>query len=123
MLPNGVYFCTIKQHNGDNDKSTSLDREDVFRLAIGLNPENYARMFGGKPTRPVKGGVVATEYDYTELNELMPHPIYAWISWVQILSPGRDKFREIFPLIQEAHQEAVKRFRSKTASIHFAAEQ
>ncbi|AFY96957.1 DUF6194 family protein [Chamaesiphon minutus] len=123
MLPNGVYFCTIKQHNGENDKASNLDREDVFRVAIGLTPKTYVRLFGRRPTRPGKGGIVATEHDFTELNELMPHPIYAWISWVQILSPSRDKFEEVFPLIEEAHQEAVKKFVKKTANNRVAAEQ
>jgi Family of unknown function (DUF6194) len=120
MLPNGVYFCTIKQHNGENDKASNLDREDVFRVAIGLTPKTYVRLFGRRPTRPGKGGIVATEHDFTELNELMPHPIYAWISWVQILSPSRDKFEEVFPLIEEAHQEAVKKFVKKTAEKRYA---
>jgi predicted DNA-binding protein (MmcQ/YjbR family) len=53
----------------------------------------------------------------------MPHPIYAWMSWVQILSPSRDKFEEVFPLIEEAHQEAVKKFEKKTANNRVAAEQ
>jgi hypothetical protein len=116
VLPNGIYFCTIKQHNGENDKASNLDREDVFRVAIGLTPKTYVRLFGRKPTRPDKGGIVAMEHDFTELNELMPHPIYAWMSWVQILSPSQDKFEEVFPLIEEAHQEAVKKFEKKTAN-------
>jgi hypothetical protein len=122
-LPNGVYFCTIKQHNGENDKASNLDREDVFRVAIGLTPKTYVRLFGRKPTRPGKDGIVATEHDFTELNELMPHPIYAWMSWVQILSPSRNKFEEVFPLIEEAHQEAVKKFEKKTANNRVAAGQ
>ena len=117
VLPNGVYFCTIKQHNGENDKSSNLDREDVFRVAIGLKPTTYARLFGQRPTRPSKGGIVTSEHDFTKSNELMPHPIYAWMSWVQILSPSRDKFEDIFPLIKEAHQEAVNKFENKTATI------
>lgn len=116
VLPNGIYFCTLKEHNGENDKASNLDRENVFRVAIGLRPKTYIRLFGQKPTRPNKGGIVATQHDFTELNELMPHPIYAWMSWAQILSPSRDKFEEVFPLIEEAHQEEVKKFEKKTAN-------
>ena len=42
--------------------------------------------------RPAKGGVVALpDYDPTRVNELMPHPIYAWMRWVQILSPKAER--------------------------------
>ena len=27
VLPNGVYFCTIKEKNGANDLASELDRE------------------------------------------------------------------------------------------------
>ncbi len=122
VLPNGIYFCTIKQHDGKNDKASNLDREGVFRVAIGLHPETYVCLFGQKPARPGKGGIVATDHDFTKLNELMPHPIYAWMFWVQILSPSRDKFEGIFPRIEEAHQKAVKKFEKKTANNSAAAE-
>ncbi len=114
-LPNGVYFCTIKEHDGANDKAAYLDRAGVFRLAIGLPPATYIRLFGKKPARPPKGGVVATGHDFTRLNELMPHPIYAWMGWAQILSPTKARFIEIFPLIQEAHAAAVVKFAKKMA--------
>jgi hypothetical protein len=117
VLPHGVYFCTVKEHNGENDKASNLDRESVFRVAIGLNPKTYIQLFGQRPARPSRGGIIATGYDFTKLNELTPHPIYAWMSWVQILSPSRDKFEGIFPLIEEAHQEAIKKFEKKTAKI------
>lgn len=45
----------------------------------------------------------------------MPHLVYGWISWAQILSPSRDQFKDIFPPIEEAHREAVKKFERKTA--------
>ena len=35
-LPNGVYFCTLKENNGANDKASELDRDGVFRLSIGI---------------------------------------------------------------------------------------
>ncbi len=30
LLPNGVYFCTIKDHDGENDQSSNLNREGIF---------------------------------------------------------------------------------------------
>lgn len=34
-LTNGVSFCTVKEHDGANDKASHLDHPGVFRLASG----------------------------------------------------------------------------------------
>ena len=47
---------------------------------------------------------------------LMPHPIYGWMSWVQILNPTETTFESIVPLIGEAHSNAVIKFNKKTAN-------
>ena len=119
LLPNGVYFCTIKDHDGENDQSSKLNREGVFRVAIGMPPAAYRKLFGAKPLRPAKGGVVETGHKFDSLNELMPHPIYAWMCWAQILSPTKEVFDSAFPLIEEAHQSAVVKFNKKTANDSF----
>lgn len=113
LLPNGVYFCTIKEKNGDNDKSSDLGRKSVFRVSIGVGKSNYEKNFGARPKRPEKGGIVNTGHDFTKLDELMPHPIYAWMSWVQILSPSKSSFDSIFPLIKDAHASAIIKFNKK----------
>lgn len=113
LLPNGVYFCTIKEKNGDNDKSSDLDRDSVFRVSIGAGKANYEKLFGAKPKRPEKGGIVNTGHDFSKLNELMPHPIYAWMSWVQILSPTESSFESLLPIIKDAHASAVLKFNKK----------
>jgi hypothetical protein len=109
-LPNGVYFCTIKEKNGDNDTSSDLDRDGVFRLSIGVGKVAYASILGKPPARPSKGGIIDTGHDFTACDVLMPHPIYGWMSWVQILNPSESSFIEIFGLIAGAHKEAVAKF-------------
>ncbi|ADU66785.1 hypothetical protein Selin_2065 [Desulfurispirillum indicum S5] len=112
VLPNGVYFCTIKDHDGDNDKASALNRDGVFRLAIGLAPEDYRNLFGEKPARPAKGGTVNTGHDFTELGVLMPHPVYAWMGWAQILCPTEEAFAGMISLLEGAHRAAVVKFTS-----------
>ncbi len=46
----------------------------------------------------------------------MPHPIYAWMNWAQILSPSEEMFTSIFELIKEAHQVAVVKFNKKAGN-------
>jgi Family of unknown function (DUF6194) len=109
-LPNGVYFCTIKSQDGENDRSSRLDRKGVFRLSIGISRPSYQGLFGDRPMRPAKGGVVCSSHNFAALNELMPHPIYAWMGWVQVLSPTQQRFAELVPLIVEAHTMAAAKF-------------
>ena len=116
-LPNGVYFCTLKEKNGDNDKASELDRPDVFRLSIGISKTSYEKRFGSPPKRPIKGGIIDSGHDFTVLNELMPHPIYGWMSWVQVLNPNSTMFEELLPLIAEAHSNAVIKFNKKVSSM------
>jgi len=116
LLPNGVYFCTLKEKNGENDKASGLDREGVFRLSIGITKETFEKHFGSRPKRPPKGGVINATHDFTAQNELMPHPIYGWMSWVQVLNPSAPTFESLLPLITEAHENAVIKFNKKTAN-------
>jgi hypothetical protein len=46
-------------------------------------------------------------HDPTRLGELTPHPVYAWMRWVQILSPSRPQYQSLKPLLAES-LEAVK---------------
>ena len=113
LLPNGIYFCTLKEHDGSHDKAASLDRPGVYRVALGLTPLSYERLLGPQPARPAKGGVVSTGHDFSVINQLMPHPIYAWMYWMQILSPTPEMFATLIPLILESHQAAIRKFQRK----------
>jgi hypothetical protein len=110
VLPNGVYFCTVKEHDGANDRASQLDRPGVFRLAVGLPPGRYEQMFGPRPARPPKGGVVLTADDFTATDVLMPHPVYAWMGWVQVLSPSAATFAEMQQLLADAYALAVEKY-------------
>jgi hypothetical protein len=97
LLPKGVYFATIKESDGPNDKASELDREGVFRLSTGVGSATYEAMFGPKPKRPAKGGVVALTADFVNLDQLHPHPVYAWLGWVAINNPSPASL----PMVQE----------------------
>ena len=114
QLPHGVYFCTLKEKDGDNDKASNLDRHEIYRLNIGIPKTEYSKLFGMKPQRPSKGETINTGHDFAKLNDLIPHPIYGWMSWVCILSPNQEKFDEIYPLIKLAYESAVVKFNKKT---------
>lgn len=112
----GIYFATIKEHDGTNDQASHLNRDNVFRFAFGLPITRYTQLFGPKPSRPARGHTVATHHDFTVLNQLMPHPVYAWMGWVQILSPDATTYQDLQPLLIESHMSAQYKFTRRTRS-------
>ncbi len=112
-LPRGVYFLTVKENNGPNDKASLLDRDGVFRVNFGVEKQTFERLFGTRPSRPPKGGVVATKHDFAALDLLMPHPVYGWMGWLSVLSPSEETFASVLPLIDEAHALATAKFEAR----------
>jgi len=101
--PLGIIWASIKDHDGENDSSSRLSRDGVYRFAFQLGRDEYERRFGARPGRPPRGGVVdIPAYDPTRLNELMPHPVYAWMGWVQVLAPTPGRFQSLEPLLSES---------------------
>ena len=80
-------FITLVTSNA-HDTASDLDRADVFRLNIGVAPETYKKLFDHQPAFPKHGGIVSTGHDFTVLDQLMPHPVYAAMSWVCVLNPS-----------------------------------
>jgi Family of unknown function (DUF6194) len=100
--PLGVIFAAIKDHDGPNDRRSRLSRPGIFRFAFQLPKPIYIERFGSVPKRPEKGGVVRLDSDPAALNELTPHPVYAWMRWVQVLSPTRATFDPLMPVLEES---------------------
>jgi len=65
----------------------------VFRLNIGVTRATFERLVGSD-----------TEPDYTALDRLLPHPVYAKQLWISILNPSTRTWRDVVvPLLAEAH--------------------
>lgn len=109
-LPRGVYFATLKEKDGDNDKASYLNRTGVFRFNFGISKSSYEKVLGKNPSRPAAGGVVDTGHDFTQLNILLPHPVYGWMSWICILNPDQNAFHSMLSLLNEAYELAVKKY-------------
>jgi hypothetical protein len=88
--PNFATIVTTDEH----DDASNLSREGVFRLNIGtLSRETFARLIGGLESP-----------DYTELDRVIPHPVYARQRWISILNPSEASFEEVVkPLLAETH--------------------
>jgi hypothetical protein len=120
-LPHGVYFVTLKLHDSANDAASRLDARGAYRLNLGLTPAGYAARFSARPPRPAKGGVVATGHDFTVLDTLTPHPIYAWMGWAAILSPSAASLEALRPELDASYAAVQRKFRRRLPSRPMAA--
>jgi len=113
----GSYFVTIKESDGENDQASNLDRDGTFRVSFGVSRNSYEALFGPKPPRPAKGEVVKTGHDFTQTNLLMPHPIYAWMHWIQVLNPSQETWNSNQSLIQESYELSKARFEKRKRRV------
>lgn len=113
MLPRGVYFATVKEKDGENDKASHLDRAGVFRLNVGTMKPLFLERFGPPPSRPSKGGVVDGPWDFTAADTLTPHPVYGWMSWVAVLNPSNETLTIMNEILEAAFGKAKASFEKK----------
>lgn len=109
-LKRGVYILTIKEKDGTNDKSSNLNRDNIFRVNLGIRKETFKKLFGEIPKRPAAGCIVNMEYDFTATDKIIPHPVYAWMGWISVLNPSTETFEALKPLIEEAYMFAKEKF-------------
>jgi hypothetical protein len=101
-------FATIVTKDyGDFDRASNLNRPGVFRLNVGVSADTFRSLFGD-------GGEGSTDsgHDFTALDRLLPHPVYAPQSWVCVLNPSAATFEALRPLLAEAYDRAVRRHAS-----------
>ena len=114
--PNEIYFATVKVSDNDLDKSSGLDRLGAFRLNMGVRHATFAGLFGAGWSQDEAGGGT-TEYDYSLVNKLLPHPVYGGANWVCVLNPTAATFEgSIAPLLREAYDRAVWQYHNRRRS-------
>jgi hypothetical protein len=102
-------FATLATQDNEYDCASHLDRPSVFRLNIGVSRDTYRPLFGTQSPCLDPDNVVDTGHDFTTLDQLMPHPVYAPQSWVCVLNPSEATFHIVQPLLAEAYNLAAKR--------------
>lgn len=113
LLKRGVYILTIKEKDGDNDKSSNLDRDGIYRVNIGVRKSTFIKLFREIPKRPSAGEFVDMDFDFSSLNQILPHPVYAWMSWICVLNPSLQTFETLKPLIKESYEYSKEKFKNK----------
>jgi hypothetical protein len=101
-----------------HDRVSRLDRDGVYRLNIGVARKTYRELFGVPPRDLARDadGVLDTGLDYTVLDTLLPHPVYAPQNWVCVLTPSAATFETVVaPLLDEAYEFAVRKHANQAA--------
>ncbi|MCU1508465.1 MAG: erythromycin esterase [Glaciihabitans sp.] len=105
-------FTTIvTQDFAGFDEASHLNRDGVFRVNIAVGRERYENLIG-HPARDHSNH--SEEFDYTTLDAVLPHPIYATQGWVSVLNPGEQTSRQVTELIQDAAHLAAARAERRT---------
>jgi len=99
-------FATITTSD-EYDQASNLNRPGVFRLNIGVTKQTFQSVFGTAADR---------EWDFTALDQLMPHPVYAPQYWLCVLNPGPVTFETVKGLLAQAYQRAVDRRNRRNAN-------
>lgn len=82
----------------------------MLRFNFGISKSSYEEALGKRPARTAAGGVVNTGHNFTESNTLLPHPVYAWMSWVCVLNPDKAMIQELEPLLNKSYDLVVKKY-------------
>jgi len=114
VLKRGAYFATLKEKDGENDRASNLNREGVWRLNIGVRKSTFSQIFGVSPGRPSKGEIIKGPWDFELKDNLTPHPIYGWMSWLAVNNPSFETFEKCKPLLIDAHLRAKATFLKRT---------
>ena len=103
------------------DQFSNLNRPSVFRLNIGIGKQAFRSLFGD-PARSLPedraevSGENVSDYDFTALDQVMPHPVYGRMYWVCVLNPGDETFEtSVRQLLAEAYDLAVSRYKRQAA--------
>ena len=103
-------FATLAIQDDEYDKASNLNRPAVFRLNIGVRKDTYRSLFGTQTPTLTAAGVVDTGHDFTVLDQILPHPVYAPQGWVCVLNPSPETFQtRVQSLLAEAYELAASR--------------
>ncbi|GHO69943.1 hypothetical protein KSC_088350 [Ktedonobacter sp. SOSP1-52] len=104
-----------------NDQFSNLNRPSVFRLNIGISKQTFRSLFD-EPSHPsgrdsaAISGENSSDYDFTALDQIMPHPVYGRMLWVCVLNPSEETFEtKVRQLLAEAYDLAVSKHKRRVA--------
>ena len=103
------------------DQFSNLNRLSIFRLNIGIGKQTFRSLFSESSLLSDRdsaaiSGENASGYDFTALDQVMPHPVYGRMYWVCVLNPSDETFEtNVRQLLAEAYDLAVSKYKRQAA--------
>src|SRR5258708_26588468 len=128
--PDHMFPFVTLMTNDINDQFSNLNRPSVYRVNIGVGKQTFRSLFGGSSPRTEgdekdDSGEKAESgdddskydnYDFTALDQVMPHPVYGRMHWMCILNPSDETLEaKVRPLLDEAYDMAVSKYNKQAA--------
>ena len=105
-------FATIVTNDYPGfDEASNLGRDGVFRLNISVGRRGFEELLGYSPAGQAEH---EADFDYTAIDAVIPHPVYATQGWVSIVNPGAVTGDLARTLLTKAHGRAAARHRPRT---------
>ena len=109
-------FATIVTTDNDFDNVSKLDREDFYRVNVGIDKVTFNTLFGAIKSQPGISGYVNSGIDFTVSDEIMPHPIYGSMYWICVVNPDQKTFTTLHAYLATSYDKAVKSHDKKNNS-------
>lgn len=103
--PKMPFATIITQDYPDFDEASNLNRKGLFRLNIDLSQEQFKSLFGYLPIEHQ----AHNDFDYTALDQIFPHPVYANYGWISIINPSETSESQVKDLLRLAHTRALQK--------------
>lgn len=102
-------FATIvtKDYPGF-DTESNLNRPEVFRLNINVGRAGFEELSGYPPASHPD---YRDNWDYSTIDTILPHPVYAAQGWICIVHPGPATASRVASLLANAYLRAARRQR------------
>lgn len=95
-LGHGVDFVTIEERDRALDAPAPLDAMGAYRVSFAVAPARFEALFGAPP-------VWGAAADATRVDTIVPHPLYAWMSWAAVVNPSPATVERLWPLLDEGY--------------------
>ena len=104
--------ATIVTRDNDWDNASDLNRPGVLGLNIGVDRDAFGDLFGDLPKwrDPKDAGI-----DFTRLDTVVPHPMYARQHWLSVLNPSPETLQRLRPQLELAFRIAADRVARRNA--------
>jgi uncharacterized protein DUF6194 len=104
------FATVVTKDYGDFDAASDLNRPGVFRVNVDAGHRAFEELFGYPPAAHAEH---SADYDYAELDRVVPHPVYGPQGWVCVLNPGPRTRSQLESLLVDAHARAVEHYRRR----------